>query len=102
MVCVTSGLEDVDGADDVLSADRTLAHALPAFCTRDHVTAFQQHAVDHRVHADTTQILIGLQPSAATLYTHTERENTHYVHATSSKAQRMRTHTRAHTRGDTS
>lgn len=80
IACVTSGPEDVDSADDVLSADRTLAHSLSTLCTRDHVTALQQHAVDHRVHADTTQILIRCQPSRSfTLCTHTHTPLLDYI-----------------------
>lgn len=53
-----SGPEDVHGSDDVLPADRTLAHPLPTLGAGDHVTALQQDAVDGRVHADLTEVLL--------------------------------------------
>lgn len=52
------GLENVHSPDDVLSAYRAFAHAFPTFCAGDHVTALQQHTVNHSVHADTTQVVI--------------------------------------------
>lgn len=60
-----SGPEDVDGSDDVLAADGTLAHPLAALGAGDHVTALQQHAVDGRVHADLTQVLLQTRRTAA-------------------------------------
>lgn len=48
----------MDSPDDVLAAHRTLAHPLAALSAGDHVTAFQQDAVDGRVHADLTQVLL--------------------------------------------
>lgn len=56
--CPPSGSEDVHGAHHVLSTDGTLAHAFAALATRHHVATFQQYAVDGRVHADLTQVLL--------------------------------------------
>lgn len=53
-----SGSEDVDGSDDVLTTNGTLAHPLPTLGAGDHVTALQQDAVDGGVHADLTQVLL--------------------------------------------
>lgn len=52
------GLENMHGPDNVLSAYWAFAHALPAFGAGDHVTALQQHTVDDRVHADSTQVIV--------------------------------------------
>ena len=46
------------GPNHVLPADGTLAHPLAALGARDHVTALQQHAVDHGIHADTAQVVV--------------------------------------------
>lgn len=51
-------LENMHSPDNILSADRAFAHALPAFRTGDHVTALQQHAVYYRVHTDATQVVV--------------------------------------------
>lgn len=51
-------LENMHSPDNVLSADRAFAHALPAFSAGDHVTALQQHTVDYRVHTDATQVVV--------------------------------------------
>lgn len=63
-----SGPEDVHGPDDILPADGTLAHPLPALGAGDHVTALQKDAVDGRVHADLTEVLLHARrrPAAAT------------------------------------
>ena len=60
-------LEDVHGPHYVLPADGALAHPLSAFGAGDHVTAFQQHAVDDGVHADATQVFISRQLSFDTV-----------------------------------
>lgn len=52
---LVSGPEDVDGSDDELAADGTLAHPFAALGAGDHVTALQQHAVYGGVHADPAQ-----------------------------------------------
>lgn len=56
------------GPDHVLPADGTLAHPLAALGAGDHVTALQQDAVDGRVHADLTEVLLlaRRRPAAAT------------------------------------
>lgn len=51
-------LENMHSPNNVLSADRAFAHALPAFSAGDHVTALQQHAVNYRIHTDATQFVI--------------------------------------------
>lgn len=51
-------LENMHSPDNVLSADRAFAHALPAFRAGYHVTALQQHAVNYRVHTDATQVVV--------------------------------------------
>ena len=61
------GPEDVDGSDDVLAADGALAHPLPTLGAGDHVTTFQQDAVDGRVHADLAQVLLQTCAAAARL-----------------------------------
>lgn len=48
-----SGLEHMDSAYHILSADGTLAHALAALGAGDHVPALKQDAVDDSIHADT-------------------------------------------------
>lgn len=48
----------MDGPDNVLSAYWAFTHALPTFGAGDHVTALQQHTVDDRIHADSTQVII--------------------------------------------
>lgn len=53
-----SGLEHVHSPDHKLAADWTLAHALPTFGAGDHVAAFKQHAIDHRVHADPAKVVV--------------------------------------------
>lgn len=50
--------EHVHGPYYVLSADGALAHPLAALGASDHVAALQQDAVDHRVHADPTQVVV--------------------------------------------
>lgn len=60
-----SGPEDVDGSDDVLAADGTLAHPLAALGAGDHVTTLQQDAVDGRVHTDLTEVLLHTCRTAA-------------------------------------
>lgn len=60
-------LEDVHGPHHVLPADGALAHPHPTFGTGDHVTALQQHTVDHSVHADATQVIIRGQLSLHTV-----------------------------------
>lgn len=62
-----SGPEDVDSSDDVLAADRALAHPFPTLGAGDHVTALQQDAVDGRVHTDLTQVLLQTCSAAAGL-----------------------------------
>jgi len=52
------GLEDAHGAHHVPPADGALTHTLATLSARDHVTAFQQHAVDDSVHADPAQVLL--------------------------------------------
>lgn len=54
----------MDGSDDVLPADGTLAHPLPALGAGDHVTALQQDAVDGGVHADLTEVLLHTSTTA--------------------------------------
>ncbi len=51
-------LENMHSPDNILSAYRAFAHALPAFSAGDHVTTFQQHAVNYRVHTDATQVVV--------------------------------------------
>lgn len=63
-----SGPEDVDGSDDVLAADGTLAHPLAALGAGDHVTTLQQDAVDGRVHTDLTKVLLQTRRTAAGLW----------------------------------
>lgn len=46
------------GSDHVLPADGALVHALAALGAGDHVAALQQNAVNGRVHADLTQVLL--------------------------------------------
>lgn len=46
------------GSDHVLPADGALVHALAALGAGDHVAALQQNAVNGRVHADPTQVLL--------------------------------------------
>lgn len=53
-----SGPKDVDSSDDVLAADGTLVHPLSTLGAGDHVTTLQQDAVDGRVHADLTEVLL--------------------------------------------
>lgn len=60
-----SGPEDVDGSDDVLAADGTLAHPLAALGAGNHVTTLQQDAVDGRVHTDLTEVLLQTSRTAA-------------------------------------
>lgn len=60
-------LEDVHGPHYILPADGALAHPLPTFGARYHVTTFQQHAVDDGVHADATQVFISRQLSFDTI-----------------------------------
>lgn len=48
----------MNGPDDELAADRTLAHALPTFGASDHMAALQQHAIDDRVHADPAEVVV--------------------------------------------
>lgn len=48
----------MDGSDDILPADGTLAHPLAALGAGDHVTTLQQDAVDGRVHTDLTEVLL--------------------------------------------
>lgn len=63
---VSSGPEDVDGSDDILAADGTLAHPLAALGAGDHVTTLQQDTVDGRVHTDLTEVLLETFTTAAT------------------------------------
>lgn len=58
----------MDGADDVLPADRTFAHALPTLSASDHVTTLQQDTVDHSVHADPAQVFIIKQLASAPIW----------------------------------
>lgn len=51
-------LEDVHGPHDVLPADRTLVHPLAALGAGDHVTALQENAVNHSVHADPAEVVV--------------------------------------------
>lgn len=60
-------LEDVHGPHYVLPADGALAHPLPTFGAGNHVTTFQQHAVDDSVHADATQVFVSRQLSFDTI-----------------------------------
>lgn len=46
------------GSDHVLPADGALVHALAALGAGDHVATLQQNAVNGRVHADLTQVLL--------------------------------------------
>lgn len=46
------------GPYNVLSADGALAHPLAALGASDHVATLQQDTVDHRVHADPTQVIV--------------------------------------------
>lgn len=62
-----SGPEDMDGSNDVLAADWTLTHPFSTLGAGDHVTTLQQDAVDGRVHADLTQILLHTCTTAAGL-----------------------------------
>lgn len=48
----------MDGADNVLAADRTLVHPLATFGAGNHVTTLQQDTVDGGVHADLTKVLL--------------------------------------------
>lgn len=66
-----SGSEDVDGSDDELAADGTLAHPLAALGARNHVAALQQHAVDGRVHADATQVAVRARRGAVLFWRET-------------------------------
>lgn len=52
------GLEDVHGPHDVLPADRALVHPLATLGAGHHVTALQENAVDHSVHADPAQVVV--------------------------------------------
>ena len=63
----SSGPEDVDGSDDVLATDGTLAHPLAALGAGDHVTTLQQDAVDGRVHTDLTDVLLDTRGTAAAI-----------------------------------
>ncbi len=67
-----SGPEDMDGSDDVLAADRTLAHPLAALGAGDHVTALQQDTVNGRVHADPTEVLLQTCRTATGLWRETQ------------------------------
>lgn len=62
-----SGPEDMDGSDDVLAADGTLAHPLTTLGAGDHVTTLQQDAVDRRVHTDFTEVLLQTWTTTARL-----------------------------------
>lgn len=64
----------MDGSDDVLAADGTLAHPLTTLGAGDHVTTLQQDAVDGRVHADLTQVLLQTcrTPTSAVLWRETQ------------------------------
>lgn len=55
---VVLGLEDMHGPDDVLPADRALAHPLATLGAGHHVAALQQNAVDHSVHADPAKVFV--------------------------------------------
>lgn len=46
------------GPHDVLPADRALVHPLAALGAGDHVTALQENAVDHSVHADPAEVVV--------------------------------------------
>lgn len=59
--------EDVHSPHYILPADGALAHPLSTFSAGDHVTTFQQHAVDNGVHADATQVFITCQLSSDTI-----------------------------------
>jgi len=48
----------MDDAGDIATADGTLGKSFATVRTRDHVTALQQYAVDDRIHAHFTQIVI--------------------------------------------
>lgn len=52
------GLEDVHGPHDVLPANRALVHPLAALGAGDHVTALQENAVDHSIHADPAEVVV--------------------------------------------
>lgn len=69
-----SGPEDVDGSDDVLAADGTLAHPLAALGAGDHVTTLQQDAVDGRVHTDLTEVLLQTRRTATGLWRDKQRK----------------------------
>ena len=53
-----SSPKNVDDANDVLTANRTLVHLLSAQGTRHHVSAVQQYTVDLRVHANAAQFVV--------------------------------------------
>lgn len=61
----------MDGSDDELAADGTLAHPLAALGARNHVAALQQHAVDGRVHADATQVAVRARRGAVLFWRET-------------------------------
>lgn len=46
------------GPHDVLPADRALVHPLPALGAGDHVTALQENAVNHSIHADSAEVVV--------------------------------------------
>lgn len=46
------------GSHDVLPADWAFVHPLAALGAGDHVTALQENAVDHSVHADPAEVVV--------------------------------------------
>lgn len=48
----------MDGSDNILTTDRTLAHPFATLGASDHVTTLQQDTVNGRVHADLTDVLL--------------------------------------------
>lgn len=56
----------MDGSDHVLAADGAFIHPLATLGAGDHVTTFQQDAVNGRVHADLTNVLLHTRSSAST------------------------------------
>lgn len=51
--------EDVHGSDNKLPADGTLVHPLATPGAGHHVSTLQEDTVDHGVHADPAEVLIG-------------------------------------------
>lgn len=57
----------MDGSDNILTADRTLAHPFAALGASDHVPTLQQDTIDGRVHADLTDVVLKTCTSTARL-----------------------------------